>query len=218
MRIHEVVLPARDLDAVARFYRDVLELEVTEVSGRVTVRIGWTTVVFEPGEYAGAHHLAITIPTGTFAEAKAWIADRAELLDRDGVDEFEGPPGWESRSVYFDGPEGQVLELIERRMLPGDPAASFALSYVSEVGVAVPDAVVAAAQLADAGLEPFANPPAPGFAPVGTDEGMLILVAAGRAWLPTADRLAEPAPVTIRADVAAPVTLGEGQRLLPLGA
>jgi hypothetical protein len=83
------------------------------------------------------------------------------LLSRDGVDEFEGPPSWNSRSLYFDGPENAVLELIERRGLPGTTGDGFSvedLRCISEIGLAVPDVEDAAQHLRTAGLDAYGGP------------------------------------------------------------
>jgi catechol-2,3-dioxygenase len=63
----------------------------------------------------GAYHGAITVPEDRFAEAKAWLQERVPLLERDGLDEFALGVPWNSQSVYFEGPDGILLELIERR-------------------------------------------------------------------------------------------------------
>src|SRR6478672_3432389 len=99
MDIREVVLPGQEMDAIECFYGRELGLEVVRDRARVTVTLGSTRMTFERGEYEGAHHLAFTIPTGMFAPAKEWIAARATLLVRDGIDEFEGSASWDSRSV-----------------------------------------------------------------------------------------------------------------------
>ncbi|WP_309107679.1 hypothetical protein [Arthrobacter sp.] len=168
----------------------------------MTVTLGSTRMVFEENEYKGVHHLAFTIPTGTFREAKVWIEARASLLGRDGVVEFEGPSSWNSRSVYFDGPDGQVLELIERRGLQHpttDPFGPEGLLCVSEVGVAVPEVLAVVELLEVRGIKPYGNSPSEGFAAVGDIHGMLILVSPGRGWMPTGDRLAQQVPVIVRA-------------------
>ena len=202
MEIREVVLPTRDTGTIERFYGRELGLEVVSDPACVTVALGRTRMVFEESEYEGAHHLAFTIPTGMFPQAKEWIAARAALLGRDGVDEFEGPSSWNSRSVYFDGPDGQVLELIERRGLKHPTTDDFGtdgLLCVSEVGVAVPEVLDTVNLLQLSGIEPYGSPPSEGFAAVGDIHGMLILVSPGRGWMPTGDRLAQQVPVIVRA-------------------
>ncbi|MFT4305480.1 MAG: hypothetical protein QM604_01165, partial [Microbacterium sp.] len=141
MRIDEALLATRSTSEVATFYRR-LGCRVHGEPDRVSVRIGTSRLTFVQEDFAGSLHLAFTIPTGAFGEARRWLTRQQPLLVADGRDEFEGPKGWDSRSLYFDGPDGQVLELIERRALPGRIARPFTaadLVCVSEIGVVVPD-------------------------------------------------------------------------------
>lgn len=212
MDIRQAQLATRSLDDTARFW-ERLGCPVDRADGVVEVVVGSTRLLFRelPG-MTGALHLAITIPTGTFAAAAEWIAGIATVLvDADGRDEFEGPPNWNSRSVYFDGPDQQLLELIERRDLAAAaPASAVPLLSVSEVGIVVPDVLGAVGTLRRAGLEPYANPAGEGFAAVGDVDGLVILVSPERRWFPTADRLPSTAPVVLDVGLDTPVELTEG--------
>lgn len=118
MDIRQAQLATRSLDDTARFW-ERLGCPVDRADGVVEVVVGSTRLLFRelPG-MTGALHLAITIPAGTFDLAAEWIAGIATVLvDADRRDAFEGPPNWNSRSVYFEGPDQQLLELIERRDL-----------------------------------------------------------------------------------------------------
>lgn len=182
--------------------------------------MGSTRLLFrELPSMTGALHLAITIPAGTFDVAAEWIAGIATVLvDADGRDEFEGPPNWNSRSVYFEGPDQQLLELIERRDLAAGAGATRAgvstgplpLVSVSEVGIAVPDVLGAVGTLRRAGLEPYANPAGEGFAAVGDVDGLVSLVSSDRRWFPTGDRLPSTAPVVLDVGLDSPVELTPG--------
>ncbi|MCS5524594.1 hypothetical protein NY057_11315 [Curtobacterium flaccumfaciens] len=217
MDIRQVQLATRSLADTARFW-ERLGCSVEIVDATVRIVVGSTLLVFrELPEMTGALHLAITIPTGTFDAAKAWIAGLTTVLGTADQDEFEGPPNWNSRSVYFEGPDQQLLELIERRDLePGARRAGVGtdagvpLVSVSEVGVPVPDVRGAASALRRAGLEPYANPPAESFAAVGDVDGLVILVSPDRRWFPTGDRSPSSAPVVIDVGLDAPVGLTEG--------
>ncbi|MFJ3383477.1 MULTISPECIES: VOC family protein [unclassified Curtobacterium] len=215
MRITTVTLPTRSLDAVAAFWQ-ALDARVAQDDAAVRVRVGHTEVVHVEADFDGDHHLAFTIPTGSFDQADRWIGERAAVLTRDGVREFAGPAGWNSRSVYFDGPDGQVLEFIERRDLTPDHDGPFTVSSitgVSEVGVVTTDVLRTAAELGRNGVAPYAAAPSPAFAAVGDVHGLLVLVAPGRPWLPTTDRIAADTAVTIDGGLAAPIELGPGKVL-----
>ncbi len=233
MHIRQVQLATRSLDDTARFY-ERLGCAVLADDDSVRVTVGASQLVFRVLDgMTGAHHLAFTIPTGTFADAKRLVAEVATVLGADGVDEFEGPAGWDSRSVYFEGPDRQLLELIERRGLPAGDAAPIdgqaapadgqaapadgdaaplapLLVSVSEVGIAVPDVLGSVEALSLHGLDPYANPPGPDFAPVGDVHGLLILVSPGRQWFPTLDRAPSSAPVVVDLGLGATVELAEG--------
>ena len=212
MDIRQVQLATRSLADTARFY-ERLGCSVEIVDATVRIVVGSSLLVFrELPEMTGALHLAMTIPTGTFEAAKAWIAGLTTVLGTDDQDEFEGPPNWNSRSVYFEGPDQQLLELIERRDLPVDVGENTAvpLVSVSEVGVPVPDVLGAVEALRRAGLEPYANPPGESFSAVGDVDGLVILVSPDRRWFPTGDRSPSSAPVVIDVGLDAPVGLTEG--------
>ncbi|WXF90107.1 hypothetical protein WDV91_11725 [Curtobacterium flaccumfaciens pv. flaccumfaciens] len=212
MDIRQVQLATRSLSDTARFY-ERLGCPVEIVDATVRIVVGSTLLVFrELPEMTGALHLAMTIPTGTFEAAKAWIAGLTTVLGTDDQDEFEGPPNWNSRSVYFEGPDQQLLELIERRDLPGDVGENTAvpLVSVSEVGVPVPDVLGAVEALRRAGLEPYANPSGESFSAVGDVDGLVILVSPDRRWFPTGDRSPSSAPVVIDVGLGAPLELTEG--------
>ncbi|MBF4629423.1 VOC family protein [Curtobacterium flaccumfaciens] len=212
MDIRQVQLATRSLAGTARFY-ERLGCPVEIVDATVRIVVGSSLLVFrELPEMTGAVHLAMTIPTGTFEAAKAWIAGLTTVLGTDAQDEFEGPPNWNSRSVYFEGPDQQLLELIERRDLPVDVGENTAvpLVSVSEVGVPVPDVLGAVEALRRAGLEPYANPPGESFAAVGDVDGLVILVSPDRRWFPTGDRSPSSAPVVIEVGLGAPLELTEG--------
>ncbi|MBF4624560.1 hypothetical protein [Clavibacter sp. VKM Ac-2872] len=218
MIIHAVTLPARDTAEVADAYR-ALGFPVRTTEDAAEVEVGTTRLRFDrdPG-YRGAHHLAFTIPTGSFAAARAWIGERAEVIAPDGRDEFAGPGTWDSRSVYLRGPDAQVLELIERRALapgPGarEPFRASDVVSVSEVGVVVDDVPAAVGLLAEAGLHPYGGFATDGFAAVGDVEGLVILVARGRAWVPEGTQVAADVPVVVDAGLGREIALGAGRLL-----
>ncbi|GAB3554771.1 catechol 2,3-dioxygenase-like lactoylglutathione lyase family enzyme [Actinopolyspora lacussalsi] len=212
MRISTVEHHVSDLAAAVAFYRDLLGLSVSHDEGAARVTIGSSELWLTPGPAtAAAHHLAFDVPTENFDAAVSWLAERVPLLRSadTGEHEFEGPAGWNARSVYFLGPDGEVLELIARRRVRHRPAPEdFGpehIASISEVAVAVDDVSVTAAELARrSGITSF-GPSSENFDPVGDETGLLILVRSGRAWVPDGMRHSGPLPLAVwLADVGTP--------------
>ena len=204
MQIITVELVVTDLPVATRFFTDVLELPAHPVGAGTEVVVGRSRLRLLPGGRAdGVHHLAFDVPPESFDAHRDWLEERVPLLrSADGTAEFEGPPAWSSRSVYFEGPDRMVLELIARRERPRPGRPVPHLVSVSEVGIAVPDVLQAvdelhrvldATVLGDASAE---------FAPVGDHDGLLILVRPGRGWLPVFDVQARPLPLRVEVEPA----------------
>jgi catechol 2,3-dioxygenase-like lactoylglutathione lyase family enzyme len=223
MQITKVSARVRDTSEAAEFFEDVLLLTVDRkvASGPTTieVRIGTTLLeLTEDPDTVGQHHLAITIPSNTFAAARQWLEPRSALIGTPDADEFEFT-AWNARSLYFTGPDRSVLEFIIRRDLVNDTRGAFTsadLLCVSEVGVATDDVLATAEFLkTEADVRPYAGEPGRSFAPVGDAEGLLILVTPGRPWFPTANRGASPDPIVVEATGPRPgeYPLGAGSLL-----
>ena len=209
MDIISVTSVVDDLQEAERFYGHTLGLPVQREAdpAALVVRIGTSQLRLRhaPAQPV-CDHLAFRIPADAFEPAKRWLRSRVPPLSQDGQEEFEGPPAWDSHSLYFLGPSRSVLELIARRRLPataGDTTFSpEQLVCINEVGVAVADVGAAVGQLADVGLAVLGEG-SPDFAAVGDDHGLVILARPGRPWLPTSDHLAQSAPLTM--DAAGPI-------------
>ncbi|AHH16911.1 glyoxalase-like domain-containing protein [Nocardia nova SH22a] len=208
MKIFEIALTATSLDSSAEFYRDLLGLAVSEKDGGIVVEVGSSRLVVSEGvAFEGVHHLAFGISPHDFDPAYRWLGQRTPLVSLEGVDFFDGPAGWDSRSVYFRGPDGILLELIARQADRAEPATDGEaprLLSISEVGIAVPDVGAAVRDLAASFGLPAFTPQLPGFTPVGGHDGLLILVDADRTWFPTERDMPAGGPVTVDIDAAVP--------------
>lgn len=208
MRFTSLTIPTSNIDQAAAFYGETLGLETARTADVLEAHIGRTTLVARPGTaVTGGMHVAITIPRNQFVGAKAWLAARTTLSIVDGHDEFPlAEPPWRSRSIYFTGPDGIVLELITRDALANDsaePFSSASLLGVSEIGMAVGDVRATVAALhAEYGAEPF-GPGSDEFAPVGDDDGLFIVVTEGREWFSAPGSHATGAPTDIRVEPGA---------------
>jgi len=201
VQIVHVQVPTVDASVTARYYRDVLELPVSQAGEVATVRVGSSSIAFVQGRHeGGSDHLAFTIPSNQFAAAKSWLSSRTELVQLGGSDDFRGGSPWNSESVYFTGPDEIILELIARHPLQNPSSAPFTSSEiigVSEVGLAVPDVDRAVTDARKAfGLDTFGWR-SEFFAPVGDQHGLLILVAERRIWFPTRNASARSGPLSV---------------------
>ena len=193
MRIREVVLPAPDPEALARFHGP---------------RYGATGLRFERGP-AVCSHFAVNVAPDRFEEAVAWARERFAVVEDD-----VPFPHWRARAAYFLDPGGNLVELIARERAPGEEL----MLEVSEVGLPVADVGEAVAFLeAELGLPHFSGDRV-NFSAVGDDRGLFILVPVGRHWLFTE----EPAPdvpvrVTIDSERSGELVVPGSEHVVRLG-
>ncbi|MGJ7909219.1 VOC family protein [Actinopolyspora sp. H202] len=204
MRISTVEHRVSDLAAAVAFYRDLLGLPVSHDDGSARVTLGSSELWLTPGPAtAAAHHLAFDVPAESFDAAVSWLAERVPLLRSadTGEHEIEGPAGWNSRSTYFEGPDGEVLELIARRRVRHRAAPEVFgpghIASISEVAIAVDDVPAAVAELERRfGLTSF-GPSSENFDSVGDEAGLLVLVRTGRAMAPDQVKHSGPLPLAV---------------------
>ena len=201
MHLQTLTLHTRDLPAQRDFYAHVLGFALEEETpGHVTFRTGSSRLTFvQDAEAAGFSHLAWDVAPHRLEEAEGWLRARVSLL-ADGAGETRFPPGgrWNTTNLYFEDPDGNILEFLARHDFPGPAptSAPFGTSdvlHLSEFGLVVPDVLAAVRDLGGRfGLFPF-NDESATFTAVGGHDGMFIVVPEGRGWMPTG-RPAVPAP------------------------
>ncbi|MFF2890256.1 ring-cleaving dioxygenase [Paenibacillus sp. NPDC057967] len=171
------------------FYRDVLELPVIDsAENRFTVQTGYSSLTFlhQPEDAAQApyYHFAINIPENKLDEAKQWLESRIELGTEDGSD-ISHSELWNSHSVYFLDPAGNILELIARHTMDNAVNRTFDpkqdLLGISEMGLPTKDVPRAVDELEALGIPTYKRRD-PVFNPVGDEEGIFIVVKPGRRW------------------------------------
>jgi hypothetical protein len=153
---------------------------------------------FVDGE-ATAHHFAFHTASLDPSRQRLDLSEEHDFSDWDGA-----------RAAYFRDPEGNVGELIARP----DPRPELALA---EVGLPVDDVAAAVAALAELGIEPY-RPWGGDFAPLGTVEGLLIVVRRGRGWFPY-DVAAGEAPLEVTVEGTTPGEVavpGSGHRVVSI--
>jgi len=207
MKILNVTLTARDPATAARFYRDTLGLPVKETPAGVEVTIGHSRLTLTAGDqFDGAHHLAFSIPPEDFELAHQWLARRVPLIKADGSEVIPGSEEWGSRSLYFPGPEGIILEFIARNADAGtapNAGENPHMLSISEVGMGVENVLDAAATLSRELGIPHHHDLSTTFASMGSHDGLLILVNQDRTWYP--EKVSKPArgPLTVHIEAPA---------------
>jgi catechol 2,3-dioxygenase-like lactoylglutathione lyase family enzyme len=187
LKIREVTLTVERLEAVARFYRDVLRLPVVSDDGQAEVTVDRALDAEARWFLSRVHHLAFGIAPADFALARSWLEQRVDLIAADGSVVIDGPDGWHSRSLYFLGPEDILLELIAREAeatASGSEGSVPRILSISEVGIGVPDVAAAVRTLTQRLALPTFPPQGGGFAPVGGHDGLRIVVDQDRIWFP----------------------------------
>lgn len=208
MHIRELHLQTADLAQLASFYEKTLGFTVRwndadDDDEAIEITIGASLLRFTPG---GAHryHFAFNIPENQFEAAKKWIKERVQLIPMtDGAESihFES---WVAHSLYFYDSAGNILEFIARHRLQNasdTPFSPESLLSISEIGMGVPAVKDAVYEIGAAFDVPvFDGLDNEDFTAMGNDEGLFIVVTAGREWFPNTSVPAGNNPMTVVID------------------
>ncbi len=193
MKLDHIEILTNELKATKDFYEKVLELPVTEYNSKsVNIKIGSSALTFvENFEKSNPiYHLAFNIPENKLNEVTEWCANRIELIKKEDavlIAEFES---WNANAVYFYDNNGNLLEFIARKDLPNSEAEAFSskqILNISEIGIVKENPLDFGNRLIEEyGLNFFdKNQNSELFTAIGDDNGLLIIVKAGRNWYPT---------------------------------
>lgn len=206
MYIRELTIQTRKLAEQKTFYSALLELPlIAETASSFTIQAGTTRLTLQETQQEVLYHIAFTIPRNKFEQAKSWIAHRTPILPtKTGEDEIFFS-GLNARSFYFGDAAGNILEYMVHNVLEHETPGDFGPQDVlrlSEIGLPVEDVPAIAAQLEQ--RQEIVSYPVPGqvspdFAYLGDIAGQLVVVRAGRPWLPTetVKAIVSPAQVVI---------------------
>ena len=127
MHITAVRIDVPDPAATARFFQEVLDLDVEIAGGTPHVRIGTSTLVLDRHDRSldGYYHLAFDIPENQIVAARDLLRARIDILPggSDGI--ITIAESWNSDSVYFNAPGNLNLEFIARHRQPNATATPF---------------------------------------------------------------------------------------------
>lgn len=208
MEILELELETGCLEETKAFYTKVLTLKlVEEAEGSFTVAAGASRLRFIRGAGQPFYHFAFNIPENKIAKAKLWLEDRVDLIEDEG-DALVFFPHWNAHSLYFRDPSGNIVEMIARHNLANRSEGAFAsddIRCVSEIGLPVEDVMDTVEKLQVVhGLSTWREPSSQ-FAPVGDENGLLIVVSTGRIWF-MSDNPAAIFPLKVKMKGNKPIT------------
>ena len=201
MIIHTLELETAQLGSLLSFYRNTLNLKVSEESnGGFSFQTGPTRVRFIEAAKGTQpfYHFAFNIPENQLALAKGWAEQRVKLLEfkEEDVIHFEFS---NAHAIYFYDPAGNIVEFIARHDMDNASSLPFgpnSILEVSEIGLPVPDVARYAANVRDGIGQPVWDKSSINdvLTFIGDEDGMFIVVKEGRDWLMTKDP-ARPWPV-----------------------
>ncbi|GCE30124.1 hypothetical protein KDA_56080 [Dictyobacter alpinus] len=204
MHIQELHLQTKHLNEQKKFYTDVLGLPLlTETAASFTVQAGTTRLSFQESQQETLYHIAFTIPTNKFKQAKDWISQRMPLLKNTAGEDEIHFTNLHAQSFYFSDAAGHILEYMVHYDLVNETSGDFGpedVLRVSEIGLPVEDVLAVAAQLEkQQGIVsyPASSQASDGFAYLGDILGQLVVVKIGRPWLPTETIKAIASPVRV---------------------
>lgn len=223
MKLKEITIQTFCLDAMKTFYCERLGLPANvDRQTSFTIRIGESVLTFQEHADADAgavnpyYHLAFTVPTNKLAEAKQWLRERGiDLLkDDQGHDEFHFQ-SWNATSVYFDDPNGNIIEFIAHHTFHNaadEPFEAKHLLRISEIGLPVDQVSEAIATITDTFALELWKGDGKQFAAIGDAEGLFIVVDKQRPWFPDGRMpVVAAAQIAIQGGKSASLQLREGR-------
>jgi len=192
MKIHKLQIYSDNLLEQLRFYRDTLNLKITDNSDDYfEVETGYSTLRFQQKEKATTYHIAFHIPDNQHKEALEWVKERIPVLRGNGQ-EIVDFMAWSAKSLYFYDKDKNIIEFISRESFSKPESALFSEKSVlgiSEVGL-VTENVKEKFNFLNANFElekydgDFEH-----FCAIGDDEGLLITINQKlKDWFPTDDK------------------------------
>lgn len=194
MRILDLTITTGNPAELRKFYSEQLgfpEISVAEETDGFSFRSGYTRINVAPGHTDARYHFAFNVRPDQLENA-------IEFLERNGVELLDNPevkgskiidfPNWLAKSVYFYDPAGNIVEVIARAAIPraGNAPKFSAASFtgISEIGIVTDDVPAMREWISGTHhVNAFVrHQNTDTFSAMGDDEGLLLLVPAGRKW------------------------------------
>ncbi|MFF2887337.1 VOC family protein [Paenibacillus sp. NPDC057967] len=206
MRIKEVILQTSQLDQQQHFYHVQLGMPVLEYSDTVLrLQCGNSVLTFEVhhGETIPYYHFAFNMTPNKLDSAIQWIRELVIAINLVEGREVVHSNSWNSDSIYFYDPAGNIVELIARHLLTGE-SGEMQFNFndllgISEIGLPVTDVTEVSAVLTTFLQEQVYLNSDELFAPIGDEEGLFILSSTERNWLGS-DKPVKIFPLTVEVE------------------
>ncbi|WP_372367866.1 VOC family protein [Candidatus Uabimicrobium sp. HlEnr_7] len=205
MEIRSLMLKTSKLLEQKYFYQKRLGFSILdETELYFTIQAGTSKLLFEKDlESNPKYHFAFNIPENKYLDAKKWLIERKIVIKKETF--FAD---WNASALYFNDPQGNIVEFIARHTLKNETHQSFCnqnILNVSEIGIPIINVKDTYSLIAEKTKIPLwfgvnekkviSNQ----FITIGDEKGLLILVACGRKWFPT-DIEAQIYPMSIIID------------------
>lgn len=192
MQIRKIELLTQSLGDVKAFYNGVLHWPVLHQDERqISLGVGYSTITFKlTTAQIGIYHFALLIPKNKVEEAYRWLKAKTNILPFNAQSDIADFSNWHAQAFYFHDHHQNILELIAHHDLSytaEEPFTEASIIGVCEMGLVVDDVTDACHHLHKTfGIPYFSKGPyLKDFAVMGEEDGLLIISAKGRGWLPT---------------------------------
>lgn len=192
MKIHKLQIYSDNLKEQLRFYRDQLNLKITDYGDdSFEVQTGFSSLRFQYKEKATSYHIAFHIPDNQYHQALDWLKARLPVLKGNGQ-QIVDFPAWSAKSIYFYDKDKNIIEFISRESFSKPESALFSeksILGISEVGLTTENIkekfnflnINFELEKYDGDFERFCA--------IGDDEGLLITINQNlKDWFPTNDK------------------------------
>jgi len=190
LRIERIKLNALDLEPLRSFYSDILDLPIVEnEEDSFTVLAGISRLSFQQvtSEEAPYYHFAFNVSENKIEQALDWLKEKQIPISPINGNLTVRSESWDSLSVYFMDPAGNIVEFIARYRLrnPSDKPGFTRddILNISEIGVPAEDVNQMSLLLQNRLDSPVYLEGDEMFTPIGDEEGLAILSSLRRYWL-----------------------------------
>lgn len=192
MKIQTLSVLTADINATINFYQDILGLSLIEKSDNsVSFKAGYSILQFYlTKDIEPTYHFAFNIPCNQIEQALEWAKEKLEIIPETENNTIANFKNWNAKAFYFYDNNRNIVEFIARYDLHNEsnrPFTGASIVSISEAGIPVSNVDQTCDDLIkEYGLSYFSKqPPLSGFAAVGDDKGLFIIVDINRNWYPT---------------------------------